>query len=129
MSSAELDLEKTFGSSNVEQSKRKLSTGGKILIGLSGEWKNHFDWTKCLLKPMFILVLTIWIQTFAGGAAIGISFICAPFVAPAFRKYCLPYVPATNNQLNNVLRLIQANSNDKLLDIGSGDGRIVIGMG
>lgn len=65
---------------------------------------------------------------FAGGAAIGLSFICAPFVAPAFRKYCLPYVPATDNQLKNVVRFLKSNSNGRLLDIGSGDGRIVIGM-
>lgn len=70
----------------------------------------------------------VFFSSFVGGAAIGLSFICAPFVTPAFRKYCLPYVPATNNQLNNVLKLLQANSSEKLLDIGSGDGRIVIGI-
>lgn len=64
---------------------------------------------------------------FKGGAAIGLSIICAPFVTPAFRKYCLPYVPATSNQISNILRLLQKNTNEKLLDIGSGDGRIVIG--
>lgn len=37
MSSAEEELEKTFGSTNVEQSRKKLSTSGKILIGLSGK--------------------------------------------------------------------------------------------
>lgn len=64
----------------------------------------------------------------AGGAAVGLSIICYPFVSPAFRKYCLPFVPATNNQLKNVFTLVRANSNERLLDIGSGDGRIVIGM-
>lgn len=65
---------------------------------------------------------------FIGGAAIGLSLICAPFVAPAFRKYCLPYVPATNNQINNILTLLRkTKTSERLLDIGSGDGRIVIG--
>lgn len=53
-----------------------------------------------------------------------------PFVAPAFRKYCLPYVPATDTQIENILRLINGkskNGTNRLLDIGSGDGRIVIG--
>lgn len=71
-----------------------------------------------------VIQLSIW---FTGGAAIGLSVICAPFVAPAFRKYCLPYVPATNNQINNIVKLLKANTNERLLDIGSGDGRIVIG--
>lgn len=65
-----------------------------------------------------------------GGIAIGLSVICVSFVAPAFRKYCLPYVPATDNQIENILKLINGkskNGEQRLLDIGSGDGRIVIG--
>ena len=58
--------------------------------------------------------------------AIGLSVICFPFVSPALRKYCLPYVPATKNQIDNVLSSIVKQKNSKLLDIGSGDGRIVI---
>lgn len=56
--------------------------------------------------------------------------ICVSFVAPAFRKYCLPYVPATDKQIENILKSINGkpkNGTKKLLDIGSGDGRIVIG--
>lgn len=67
-------------------------------------------------------------KSIAGGIGIGLSVICVPFVAPAFRKYCLPYVPATTNQIENICRILQGNSGKKLLDIGSGDGRIVIGM-
>uniref|UniRef100_A0A8C7HPD2 ATP synthase subunit C lysine N-methyltransferase n=1 Tax=Oncorhynchus kisutch TaxID=8019 RepID=A0A8C7HPD2_ONCKI len=48
-----------------------------------------------------------------------------PFVAPALRKVCLPYVPATTAQVENVLKVLQARSGS-LVDIGSGDGRIVI---
>lgn len=64
--------------------------------------------------------------TITGGLGIGISIVCIPFVSPALRKHCLPFVPATNTQIFNVLSLVQKNSNNKLLDIGSGDGRIVI---
>lgn len=78
--------------------------------------------------PFFYLLTCILLNwNVKGGAAIGLSVICAPFVAPAFRKYCLPYVPATNSQISNILQLLQKNSREKLLDIGSGDGRIVIG--
>ncbi|XP_055525030.1 ATP synthase subunit C lysine N-methyltransferase isoform X2 [Wyeomyia smithii] len=58
---------------------------------------------------------------------VGLSIICYSFVAPALRKHCLPYVPATTKQIKNVLSAIStSNSANKLLDIGSGDGRIVI---
>lgn len=62
-----------------------------------------------------------------GGVGIGLSVICASFVAPAFRRICLPYVPATSEQVRNVLSFLPKNSQSKLLDIGSGDGRIVVG--
>lgn len=62
-----------------------------------------------------------------GGIGVGLTVVCASFVAPAFRKYCLPYVPATNQQISNVLSVVPRNIQGKLLDIGSGDGRIVLG--
>lgn len=61
----------------------------------------------------------------AGGGAIGLTIVCASFVAPAFRRVCLPYVPATPEQIRNVLSLLPPNAKGRLLDIGSGDGRIV----
>lgn len=42
MSSEEIELEKSFASSNVGKSNKKLSTGGKILIGLSGKFELDF---------------------------------------------------------------------------------------
>jgi len=62
-----------------------------------------------------------------GGVGIGLSIVCASFVAPAFRRICLPYVPATSEQIQNVLSFLPKNAAGKLLDIGSGDGRIVVG--
>lgn len=59
-----------------------------------------------------------------GGLALGVSIVCIPFVSPALRKVCLPYVPATTEQLAGVNKALAGRSG-KLLDVGSGDGRIV----
>ncbi|CAG4932795.1 unnamed protein product [Colias eurytheme] len=59
-----------------------------------------------------------------GGLAVGVSIICIPFVSPAFRKVCLPYVPATTEQLLGVSKALKGRKGT-LLDVGSGDGRIV----
>ena len=63
-----------------------------------------------------------------GGAGLAITTICVPFVLPALRAVCLPYVPATTTQLVNVSKALRGRSTNHptLVDIGSGDGRIVI---
>jgi hypothetical protein len=53
-----------------------------------------------------------------------LSAICVPFVTPALRRICLPYVPATLDQVQNVLKGLEGRSGT-LVDLGSGDGRIV----
>lgn len=72
-------------------------------------------------------------------AAIGFSVLTIPFVLPAMRKHALPYIPATTKQVENVFRAIDqysrlnnlnyanpsATNVVKLVDLGSGDGRIV----
>ncbi|TDH06123.1 hypothetical protein EPR50_G00130490 [Perca flavescens] len=60
-----------------------------------------------------------------GGSLVALYAVAAPFVAPALRKVCLPFVPATTAQVENVLGALRARSGT-LVDIGSGDGRIVI---
>ncbi|XP_067109650.1 ATP synthase subunit C lysine N-methyltransferase isoform X2 [Osmerus mordax] len=60
-----------------------------------------------------------------GGSLVALYAVAGPFVAPALRKVCLPFVPATSAQVENVLRVLQSRSGS-LVDIGSGDGRIVI---
>ncbi|KAK8396710.1 hypothetical protein O3P69_004999 [Scylla paramamosain] len=60
-----------------------------------------------------------------GGAAVALSIIAAPFVTPALRKVCLPFVPATSQQVRNVLIGLKGRSG-RLVDLGSGDGRIVV---
>eukprot|EP00088_Acartia_fossae_P060320 TRINITY_DN7220_c0_g1_i10.p1 TRINITY_DN7220_c0_g1~~TRINITY_DN7220_c0_g1_i10.p1 ORF type:complete len:246 (+),score=44.12 TRINITY_DN7220_c0_g1_i10:44-781(+) len=62
-----------------------------------------------------------------GTVAVAISAVCIPFVAPALRRYCLPYVPATDTQVSNVLKAL-SNRSGTVLDIGSGDGRIVMAV-
>lgn len=85
-------------SENIQQNKT-VTFSGKILFGLTG------------------------------GIAVGLTVVCAAFVAPAFRRFCLPYVPATPQQISNVLKCLPSSmrtTKERLLDIGSGDGRIVI---
>ena len=62
-----------------------------------------------------------------GAAAIGLVLVTTPFVTPALRKICLPYVPATERQISNILLMAQVSKcpGAKLVDLGSGDGRVV----
>jgi hypothetical protein len=64
----------------------------------------------------------------SGLSAVGISILCFPFISPGFRKIALPFLPATDNQIKNILSVLPKNPaiKKKLIDIGSGDGRIVI---
>lgn len=62
--------------------------------------------------------------------AVGCTIAAVPFLTPAMRKHALPYVPATPKQIDNVFRALRAfrhhNPNKvRLVDLGSGDGRIV----
>ncbi|KAH8346710.1 hypothetical protein KR084_008535 [Drosophila pseudotakahashii] len=91
-----LNEEATKTVSQSAKPRSGMSTGGKLLIAATG------------------------------GVAVGLSIVCASFVAPAFRRICLPYVPATTEQIQNVLTFLPRNAGGKLLDIGSGDGRIVV---
>ncbi|XP_078465262.1 ATP synthase subunit C lysine N-methyltransferase-like isoform X2 [Lampetra planeri] len=61
----------------------------------------------------------------AGGAILAVYALCLPFVLPALRRVCLPFVPATDAQLGNILRALGPGRRRRLVDIGSGDGRIV----
>ena len=64
--------------------------------------------------------------TVTGGLAVGVTVVTASFVSPALRRICLPYVPATQKQITNVLKLCRKErGRSTLVDLGSGDGRIV----
>lgn len=75
-----------------------------------------------------------------GGLATATIAVALPFVWPAFRRIVLPYVPATTTQVENVLQALKhrrahlpvksvksSTSVDqpRVIDLGSGDGRIV----
>lgn len=74
-----------------------------------------------------------------GAVAVGFSIAAIPFLTPAIRTHALPYVPATTKQIENVFKAVKAfgvsrnlkriepskNNLVKLVDLGSGDGRIV----
>ena len=74
-----------------------------------------------------------------GAAAVGFSIAAIPFLTPAIRTHALPYVPATTKQIENVFKAVKSfgvsknltkiepskNNLVKLIDLGSGDGRIV----
>ncbi|XP_058536077.1 ATP synthase subunit C lysine N-methyltransferase isoform X1 [Ochotona princeps] len=60
-----------------------------------------------------------------GGTLVTLYAVVTPFVTPALRKICLPFVPATPKQVENVLKMLQCRSGS-VVDIGSGDGRIVV---
>ncbi|KAL2714384.1 protein FAM173B [Vespula squamosa] len=83
------------------------------------ETSNNID-NKPRLTKLGISLIAV-----TGGLAAAISIVCIPFVSPAFRKICLPYVPATNQQVQNVLQALKGRSGS-LIDLGSGDGRIVL---
>lgn len=73
---------------------RKLTKTGKVILGITGAF------------------------------AVVVYGVTGPFIAPALRKYCLPFVPATNCQVKNVFAALEGRTGT-LIDIGSGDGRIV----
>ncbi|XP_029421509.1 ATP synthase subunit C lysine N-methyltransferase isoform X2 [Nannospalax galili] len=60
-----------------------------------------------------------------GGALVAVYAVATPFVTPALRRICLPFVPATPKQIENVVKMLHRRRGP-LVDIGSGDGRIVI---
>ena len=57
-----------------------------------------------------------------GGTTVGLCALVTPFILPALRKHCLPYVPATAQQVRLVVQHAKGHT---LVDIGSGDGRVV----
>lgn len=61
-----------------------------------------------------------------GVAGLAIVGLAAPFLLPALRRHCLPYVPATDTQLENIARALRQHAKKRgtFLDIGSGDGRV-----
>ena len=68
-----------------------------------------------------------------GISALGILAVSIPFLTPALRRICLPFVPATDAQVRNVLQALKSQPRKssvkpKVVDLGSGDGRIVFSV-
>nr|XP_014339463.1 PREDICTED: uncharacterized protein LOC102347245 isoform X5 [Latimeria chalumnae] len=76
--------------------------------------------SECVKKKRWGLIVTGAV----GGALVALYAVAVPFVTPALRKICLPFVPATSAQVENVLKMLQSRTGS-VVDIGSGDGRIV----
>ncbi|KAJ8969564.1 hypothetical protein NQ314_001685 [Rhamnusium bicolor] len=70
-------LDFTELNSSTKASSQRVTTIGKLLVGITG------------------------------GVALGLTVICAPFVSPALRKFCLPYIPATTEQVANILKALK----------------------
>ncbi|XP_072663445.1 ATP synthase subunit C lysine N-methyltransferase isoform X3 [Canis lupus baileyi] len=67
----------------------------------------------------------VLITGIVGGTLVAVYAVATPFLTPALRKICLPFVPATTKQIANVVKMLHCRRGS-LVDIGSGDGRIVI---
>ena len=74
--------------------------------------------------------LPLILASICGSIAIGTLVVAYPFIKPAFRKICLPFVPATDEQVSNVTialsKLKLKPENSSVIDLGSGDGRLVL---
>ncbi|CAH3161973.1 unnamed protein product [Porites evermanni] len=99
-------------------SKTEISSDD--MLGLEQQQDNRHSRTSSKLGKVILGV--------TGAAAIGLVLVTTPFVTPALRKICLPYVPATERQISNILLMAQVSKcpGPKLVDLGSGDGRVVI---
>lgn len=109
----------------VEQSHK--SSGKKLATDMSPENQLGFELQEDARNPKTKSKLGKVVLGITGAAAVGIVLVTTPFVTPALRKICLPYVPATERQIANILRIGQASKNNgsTLVDLGSGDGRVV----
>eukprot|EP00035_Acanthoeca_spectabilis_P026037 m.461040 g.461040 ORF g.461040 m.461040 type:complete len:216 (-) comp22192_c0_seq1:154-801(-) len=64
-----------------------------------------------------------------GGTIVGVGAVFWPFLSPALRKIALPYIPASEVQVANVVRALKLRPRTegaRMVDVGSGDGRLVV---
>ncbi|CAJ0582635.1 unnamed protein product, partial [Mesorhabditis spiculigera] len=101
----------------------KTPTSLKLLEHSSHEKKSPHDKLRATMGASGGLV----VAGLAGAVGLGISLAAIPFVTPALRRVCIPYVPATPQQLSNLDVALSAVPNKApLIDLGSGDGRVVL---
>lgn len=109
----------------MEQSHKSCEK--KLATDMSPENQLGFELQEDARNPKTKSKLGKVVLGITGAAAVGIVLVTTPFVTPALRKICLPYVPATEKQIANILRIGQASKHNgsTLVDLGSGDGRVV----
>lgn len=109
----------------MEQSHKSCEK--KLATDMSPENQLGFELQEDARNPKTKSKLGKVVLGITGAAAVGIVLVTTPFVTPALRKICLPYVPATERQIANILRIGQASKHNRstLVDLGSGDGRVV----
>ena len=68
---------------------------------------------------------------YIGWSVVGAGVIlvggAVPFLLPALRRHCLPYVPASPTQTHRVMAVLKTIPAGRVVDLGSGDGRVVSG--
>ncbi|XP_073933839.1 ATP synthase subunit C lysine N-methyltransferase isoform X2 [Castor canadensis] len=94
-----------------EMPREEQQLAHALTTGLEGSSLKKSSWG--ILVPVMV-----------GGALVALYAVATPFITPALRKVCLPFVPATSKQIENVLKMLQRRRGS-VVDIGSGDGRIV----
>ena len=62
----------------------------------------------------------------AGAALLALVAIPAPFLLPALRKHCLPYVAANRQQLELLEKACRRRGVRHIVDLGSGDGVVCV---
>lgn len=63
---------------------------------------------------------------FGAAGLVGLHALAYPFVAPALRRHCLPYVAANKQQLSMVSRICKEHKIKSVIDLGSGDGVVCV---
>lgn len=75
--------------------------------------------------PGFIFFLQLVVLVLMLLILLAAAFLLAPFALPLFARGA-PYVPSGRKTIERMLDLATLKAGERMLDIGSGDGRIVI---
>ena len=102
--------------SSSEENKKEMDS--KSHVGIELQQDNKIPKKSCKFGKV-VLGIT-------GATALGIVLVTAPFITPALRKICLPYVPATERQVTNIIKMAKTSKRkgSTMVDLGSGDGRV-----
>ncbi|EGD76579.1 hypothetical protein PTSG_12620 [Salpingoeca rosetta] len=68
----------------------------------------------------------VWAGVAVGSTVAALVAVLAPFIAPGLRSNSPPFIPTTAFHVKTIARICAQNNCRRLLDLGSGDGRIPI---